>query len=160
MFYTMNKSIVALIIFSTAAVLAACNGNSVFNNPPGSGTNCGGPPSANQVQVLYPIPGATNAPPGLGTLYISSKGQLPSNQFNLGLALSNGGLLGTSPFFGTSASKIPKPHATPTYSNPTYYATSLGPSVVIGPNQSVSVLWSQTNACTPRTQISSFSTGS
>lgn len=156
----MKKSIGALLLI-LAGVLAACNGSNGSNTPPsGSGSNCGGPPSANQVQVLYPEPGATNVPPGIGAIYISSKGQLPSgNQYNLALVTSPSVQIGTSLFVGVSASKIPTPHATPSYSNPTYYASSLGPSVVLGPNLSVSVFWSIANACTPRTQISSFTTG-
>jgi hypothetical protein len=158
----MKKSIILLAVL-TAGALVACNGGNSVVNIPGSGTNCGGPPAGNQVEVLYPIPGATNAPAGLGTIYISSKGTLPippSGGYNLALSTGPSVLIGTSPFGQTSESKIPTPHATPSYSNPTYYATSLGPSAVIGPNQSVAVFWSITNACTPRTQISSFSTGS
>jgi hypothetical protein len=160
MFLTMKKSIGALFMI-LAAVLAACNGNNGTSPPSGSGSNCGGPPGSNQVEVLYPEPGATNVPPGIGTLFISTKGQLPpGNQYNLALSLGPSALLGTSVFFGTNASKIPTPHATPSYSSPTYYATTLGPSTIIGPNVAVSVLWSIANACTPRDAISSFTTGS
>jgi hypothetical protein len=161
----MKKSIGALVLIIAGGTLAACNGNSINGSPPpGTGTNCGGPPSANQVEVLYPKPGSKNAPPSLSTIFISTKGQLPpNNQYNLALAVSSGSpfgnLLGTSIFFGTSKSKVPTPHANPTYPNPTYYATSLGPSVIIGPHISVSVLWSIANNCTPRFQISSFKTG-
>ena len=157
----MTKSIGALfIVFASACMLAACNGgNGSVSVPAGTGTNCGGPPNSNQVEVLYPAPGATNAPPGLGTIFISTKGQLPpGNQYNLFISQSNGAFTATSVFFGTSLSKIPKPHATPSYSSPTYYASSLPPSYIIGPAQSVSVLWNIADGCTPRTDISSFTT--
>lgn len=160
----MKKSIGGLIVL-LSAVLSACNGNSGIGAPPsGTGSNCGGPPSANQVEVLYPKPGSRNAPSSLSTIFVSTKGQLPPNsQYNLALAVSNGSVfgnvIGTSIFFGTSKSKVPTPHATPSYPNATYYATSLGPSIILGPHNSVSVLWSIANGCTPRFQISSFKTG-
>jgi hypothetical protein len=158
----MNKSIGPLVLFISSGMLAACNGGgNAVNAPAGTGSNCGGPPSSNQVEVLYPKPGWKKAPPGLGTIFISTKGQLPPNsQYNLFLSQSNGGFTATSIFFGTSGSKVPMPHANPTYSNPTYYATSLPPSYIIGPSQSVSVLWNVANGCTPRFQVSSFTTSS
>jgi hypothetical protein len=155
----MKKSIGPLFALATAGVLAACGNNNSVNLPAGTGSNCGAPPSGNQVEVLYPKPGYKKAPPGLGTIFISTKGQLPPNsQYNLFLSQSNGAFSATSVFFGTSLSKIPDPHASPTYSNPTYYATSLPSSYIIGPSQSVSVLWNIANGCTPRNQVSSFNT--
>jgi hypothetical protein len=163
MFYAMKNSIGPLVALAVAgSLLAACNGGNAYNNvPAGTGNNCGGPPGANQVEVLYPKPGWKKAPPGLGTIYISTKGQLPAgSQYNLFLSQSNGGFSATSIFFGTSKSKLPTPHAEPSYPNPVYYATSLPPSYIIGPAQSVSVLWNIANGCTPRFQVSSFTTSS
>ncbi len=158
----MNKLIGVLGAFAAgAALLAGCNGSSGNNNPPpGVGTNCGGPPSANQLQVLYPIPNSRNAPQALGNIYVSTKGQLPpSNQFNLFLAQANGAQTFTSVFFGISKSQIPSPHATPGYSNAVYYASSLPPSYIIGPNQAVSLLWNDGGTgCSPHVVISSFRT--
>jgi hypothetical protein len=161
MFHRMNKSIgVVLAIFIAALALAGCNGNNNIVNPPGTGTNCGGPPSANHLEVLYPIPNSKNAPAALGNVYISTKGQLPpNNQFNLLLVQSNGFQTFTSPFFGINKGQIPTPHANPTYSNAVYYATSLPSSYIIGQNQSVSLFWNDGGTgCTPHFLVSSFKT--
>src|SRR5579862_7771423 len=127
----MNKSIGArFALLAATAVLAACNGtNNPFPGPgPTSGPtgNCGGPPSSNQLEVVYPIPGSKKAPPALGNIYIATKGSLPpSNQFDFFLSQSNGNSTFTGPFAAISESQIPKPHAVPKYSNPTYYASAI-----------------------------------
>lgn len=156
----MRKSIGALFVLVAAGALAACNNNNV-SAPPGTGANCGGPPSANQLEVLWPIPGSKNVTPALGNIYVSTKGQLPpSNSFNFFLLQSNGASTFTSLFFGVSASTIPTPHATPTYPNPVYYGTTLPASYFIGPDQSVSLLWNDGGTgCTPHMVVSSFKTG-
>jgi hypothetical protein len=160
MFYNMKKTIGALFVLITAGALAACNGNNV-NAPPGSGGNCGGPPSSNQLEVLWPIPNSKNASPTLGNVYVSTKGSLsPGSQFNLFFVQSNGNSTFTSIFFGSSAARIPTPHAKPTYPNPVYYATSLPPSYPpVGPAQAVSLLWNDAGTgCTPHVQIATFRT--
>lgn len=157
----MKKSYGALVIIVTATLLAACNGSSgTIAPPPGTGTNCGGPPSANQLEVLYPVPNSRNAPGSLGNIYVATKGQLPqNNQFNFYLVQSNGFSTFTSPFFGISKSKIPTPHAKPRYSNPVYYASSLPSSYFIGPNQSVNLYWNDGGTgCTPHFLVTSFRT--
>lgn len=161
----MNKSIAALFgLFAATAVLAGCNGsNNGFPGPfPTSGPtgNCGGPPSGNQLEVVYPIPGSHSAPPALANIYIATKGGLPpSNQFDFFLTQSNGGQTYTGNFAAINESQIPKPHKIPKYSNPTYYATSLPPSYYIGPNQAVSLLWNDGGRnCVPHFLVASFST--
>ena len=156
----MKKSIGTLIaLLSATAAMAACNSGGGGNStPPGVGSNCGGPP--NQLEVLNPIPNTKKAPPTLANIYVATKGQLPaSNSFNFYLVQSNGSQTFTSTFYGISKSQIPTPHATPTYSNAVYYASSLPPSYLIGPNQSVSLIWNDGGTgCTPHTLVSSFST--
>jgi len=154
----MKNSIGALFAILTAGgLLAACNNGSIAA-PPGSGSNCGGPP--NQLEVLYPRPGARNVSDALGNIFVSTKGQLPgSNQFNFFLTQANGASTFTSVFAGTSASQIPTPHATPSYSNPTYYVTSLPTSYIIGPSQSVNLYWNDGGTgCSPHFLVSSFKT--
>jgi hypothetical protein len=161
----MNKSIGALCLLSAAAVLAACNsnGNSV-TVPPGTGTNCGGPPSSNQLEVLFPIPNSRNAPIALGNVYVSTKGQLPpSNLFNMFLTQSNGSQTFTGVFRGINASQVPSPHATPSYSNPVYYASAIagpyGSGYTIGPDQTVTLLWNDGGTgCTPKVPVVTFRT--
>jgi hypothetical protein len=98
----------------------------------------------------------------LGNVYVSTKGQLPpSNNFNFFLVQSNGNSTFTGAFAGVSASQIPTPHASPSYANPVYYASSLPPSYIIGPSQAVSLYWNDGGTgCTPHTLVSSFRTKS
>jgi hypothetical protein len=156
----MKQSIGALLILSAASLLTACNGNNGINTPPGTGTNCGGPPASNQLEVLYPIPNSKNAPQNLSNIFVSTKGQLPpNNQFNFFLVQSNAKSTFTSLFFRANASQIPSPHKNPTYSNPTYYASSLLASWIIGPKQAVSLFWNDGGTgCTPHFLVSSFTT--
>lgn len=166
----MRKPMGALFtLFAVAATLAACNGNSYGGAnptpPPGTGQNCGGPPSANQMEVLFPIPGSTSAPPALQNVYVSTKGQLPpNNSFNFYLSQSNGSATFTSTFFGIDKSAIPTPHATPSYTGAVYYATTIagayGSTYVIGPDQTVTLLWNDAGTgCTPHRVVSTFTTG-
>jgi hypothetical protein len=164
----MKKSIGALFaLFATAGMLAACNGNT-YGPGPGPTTapsgNCGGPPSSNQLEMLYPIPGTRKAPAALGNIYVSTKGALPpSNSFNFYLSQSNGASTFTGLFTAISASQIPTPHAKPSYSNPTYYASAIagpyGSSFIIGPNQAVSLFWNDgARDCVPHFLVASFRT--
>jgi hypothetical protein len=170
MFYIMKKSIGALsALFALASLLAGCNGNNGIIGPGPSPTqtpsgNCGGPP--NQLEVLYPIPGSHDAPPALANIYVSTKGPLPpSNQFNFYVSQSSGSATFTGLFATINGSQIPTPHAKPTYSNPTYYASAIagpyGSSYIIGPDQSVSLLWNDGGRnCTPHFLVASFKTKS
>jgi hypothetical protein len=154
----MKNSIGAILaIIAGAGLLAACNSGNNITAPPGTGTNCGGPPSSNQLEVLYPAPGK-KASPLLQNIFISTKGALPpNNQFNFFLVAGNTSFF-TSLFQGTSASQIPKPHAKPTYSNPTYYVTSL-PSISLGTGQTVNIYWNDGGTgCTPHFLVSTFRT--
>ena len=156
----MKNSIgVLFTILAGAGLLAACN-NATVSAPPGTGSNCGGPPSSNQLEVLYPAPNSTNAPANLQNIFISTKGSLPANnQFNFQVVPSNGLSVFTSLFQGASASQIPKPHATPSYSNPTYYVASLPYGYTIGPSQTVNLYWNDGGTgCTPHVLVSTFST--
>ncbi|HEY1881737.1 MAG TPA: hypothetical protein VGG51_01690 [Candidatus Cybelea sp.] len=162
----MKQSLTAAVVLTIAAVLTACNGgNSINTPPPGTGSNCGGPPTSSHLEVLYPIPNSKNAPKALGNIYVSTKGQLPpSNSFNFLLAQANGGQTFTGPFTGISESKIPPQHAKPSYPNPVYYASVIagpyGSTYIIGPSQAVSLFWNDGGTgCTPHFLVSSFRTG-
>ncbi len=161
----MKYSIGALATFCSAAMLlAACNGNNNVTLPPGTGTNCGGPPSSNQLEVLYPIPGSKTAPANLGNVYVSTKAALPpSNQFNFFLTQSNGNTTYTGLFSTINASQIPSPHRKPSYSNPNYYASAIagpyGSGYVIGPAQAVNLYWNDGGTgCNPHVLVSTFRT--
>lgn len=161
----MKQSLTALVFLTIAAVLTACNGaNSINTPPPGTGSNCGGPPSSNHLEVLFPIPNSRSAPKALGNIYVSTKGQLPpSNAFNFLLVQANGAQTFTGPFTGINESQIPTPHAKPSYSNPIYYASSIsgpyGSGYIIGPDQAVSLFWNDGGTgCNPHFLVSSFQT--
>lgn len=159
MFFSMKKSIGALFaILAAAGILAACNSGNNITVPPGTGTNCGGPPSNNQLEVLYPAPGS-KVSPLLQNIFVSTKGQLPSNnQFNFFVVAGSTSFF-SSLFQGTSAKQIPKPHATPSYSNPIYYVASLPPSVPLGTNQTVNLYWNDGGTgCSPHFLVSTFRT--
>ena len=160
----MRYSIGALALSTAALLLAGCNNNNTISGPPGTGGNCGGPPSANQLEVLYPIPGSKNAPQNLSAVYVSTKGTLPpSNSFNFYLTQSNGSSTFTGLFQPVNASQIPSPHRSPSYSNPTYYMSVIaGPSgsgYIIGPAQAVSLFWNDGGTgCSPHFLVASFRT--
>ena len=164
----MNKSIGALfVVFAAATTLAGCNGNTYSPGPgPTSGPSgtCGGPPSSNQLEVLYPIPGTRKAPPNLLNIYVSTKGALPpSNSYDFFLELSTGATTYTGLFAPVNYGAIPTPHAKPTYANPTYYQTAIagpyGSSFPIGPDVSVTALWNDGGRnCIPHYQVFSFKT--
>jgi hypothetical protein len=121
---------------------------------------CGPPPESLTLEVLYPIPNTRNAPPALKRIYISTKRKMPrSNSFNLYLLQANGKSTFTSRFLKTSESKIPTPHAAPSYPNPIYYGSLLPPSYIIGRDQAVRLLWNDGGTgCTPNFVISRFKT--
>lgn len=165
MFYSMKRSIGALIILCSAGMLAACNSGAGGPGPgPTSGPsgNCGGPP--NQMEVLFPRPNQKNVSTGLGNVYVSTKGALPpSNQFDFFLAQSNGTSTFTGNFAPINASQLPTGSAKPTYSNPSYYATAIagpyGTQPFLSPGQDVTLLWNDGGRnCTPHTEVSSFKT--
>lgn len=162
----MKNSIGAfLAVIATAGFLAGCNNNN-NSNPPGTGTNCNGP--VNQMEMLYPIPGATNVNPNTFAIYASTSSPLPgNNQFDLALAQSNGtnqisGATPSSPslnlgFSQVSASQIPTPHAKPTYKNATYYVTYF--PFAIGASQFATIYWNDAGTgCTPNVILGTFTT--
>jgi hypothetical protein len=163
----MKKSIGALLVlFTTASLLAGCNGNNGISPGPGptgapSG-NCGGPP--NSLEVIYPIPGTRSAPSSLANIYVATKGQLPpSNEFDFFLSQSNGNSTFTGPFTGITKSQIPTPFKTPSFPNPVYYASAIagpyGSTYIIGPRQAVSLLWNNGGVnCIPHFVVANFRT--
>jgi hypothetical protein len=157
----MKKTVGAfLTVAATVTILAGCN-SSNNNNVPGNGTYCGGP--GRNMEVLYPAPNAKNVQAAtLTAIYVSTSSALPpSNSFNFLLNTSVPSVSYYTGNFGqVNASQIPTPHAKPTYSNPVYYATSLG-GAVLPLNSAIQMLWNDGGtACTPNTIVSTFSTGS
>jgi len=163
----MKTSIGALSVIALSAALTGCSSSSPSYGPtPGPSGPCNSP--ANNMEVLYPIPGSKNAPPTLSNIYVSTSPALPpSNSFNFVLMTSNPALppsFGTSVFFGISASQIPTPHKTPSYPNPIYYATSIfgpsaPPSASLGLDTTVVAYWNDSGTnCTPNVKVTSFTT--
>lgn len=166
----MKRSIGVIVGALAAAVtLAACNNGSNNNNiPPGGGTNCGSPP--HNMEVLYPKPNAGKVAPNVGGVVVAFNQPLPSgNQYDLWVNQSNGQAQYTvdnngfpiygmgSGFYKFNSSKIPTPHANPTYPNAVYYATNL--TKPLGPAQAVNLYWNDAGlACTANVIVSSFTT--
>jgi hypothetical protein len=163
------KGALLIVLLSVAAVLTACNGsnNGGFPGPgptQGPSGNCGGPPSSNQLEVLFPVPNSRNAPPGTNNIYVSTKSQLPpSNQFDFLLSESTGSSTFTGPFTGIDKSQLPAGAKKPTYSNAVYYASAIagpsGSSFPIGPDVAVSLFWNDGGRnCVPHFLVASFRT--
>jgi hypothetical protein len=166
----MKRSIGVLFgTLAAAAVLAACNNNNNGGiNPPTPGPNCGPGPAS--LEQLYPKPNARGVSPNVAGVVIAVSSPLPSgNMFDFQVVQSNGSVSYTSNtnggpvygpgsgFYSISASQIPNPHATPTYPNPVYYATSF--TIPIGPLQTVNLYWNDAGTqCTPNVVVGSFST--
>jgi hypothetical protein len=127
-----------------------------------SAVSCGRPPKS--FQVLFPIPKTTSAPPFLDALYVSTKSALPKgNVFGLEVTQAGGKSVLSQPFIRVDKSQIPRPHATPKYANPKYYASSVlggyGQSYIIGWDQRVKLLWNNgARKCTPKFVVSTFKT--
>ncbi len=120
----MKKSLgIFALVFAAASVLAACNGsnNNSFTNTPTCGLQ------GNTV-LVYPKPGAINVPDGTTRVYIASDNNtLANGNFNTAIQPPNG----LPYYFGTTfaqvpESQIPKPHASPGISNPTFYVSGIG----------------------------------
>lgn len=120
--------------------LSACNGGSNNNNifNPGKCT-----PPATTVMV-YPIPGATGVPDETQTIYVASQsGQLANGSYGTAIAPPNGGsTYNGGNFVKVAAGAVPSPAASPGFSNPVYYASSIGglsagSTYAIGFNQNV-----------------------
>ena len=156
----MKKSFGIIATFLAAAIaLAACNGSNNNGNPPGTGTNCGGPP--NNLEVLYPRPNAQRAPDGLTQIFVATNGAINGGNYNFALnAFPNQfpyGANATSPFGSTTSGSIPSPHATPSYPNASYYVTQL--QLPPGPRNTVQLYWNNLgSACTPNIIVSTFTT--
>ncbi len=146
-----NRSLLGLIF--VGAVLAACGPS--FNGhggpPPGAGTDC--TPPANAV-LVYPAPNATNVPATISAIYVALPSPLPNPGFydvELTGPPTYGSVLEEA-FVSVSASAVPTPNATPTYSNAQYYESSLSSTLTTG--SAFNVYWNQFNACTTGTSAS------
>lgn len=119
----MKKSIVgSFAILAAIAALSACN--SANNGSTPSFPNCTPP---GQLVMIYPANGATGVPDSLSTVYVaSSSSNLAQSQYQSVQVAPNGGLTQGGPFLQVSLKQIPKPQATPGFSNPIYYSTYIG----------------------------------
>ena len=121
----MKKSLgIAFVPLVAASVLAACNNSGTgtsFTNPP----TCGVPGTT---VLAFPKNGAAKAPAGLTSVYIvSSVNYLNNGNYNSAIQPPNG----LPYYYGNSwaqipESQVPKPHASPGFSNPTWYSSYIG----------------------------------
>jgi hypothetical protein len=119
----MKKFLGVLIAVVAASVLSACNNNSTnsITNPPTCGLQ-------GTTVMIYPINGATNVPVTANTVYIASNNNtLANGNFGTVIQPPNGlPYYPGSPFTQVPLSSVPKPHANPSISNPSYYASGIG----------------------------------
>ncbi len=146
----MKRSIGVLFALVAAAAYwrhatAAMQSGRVRGRPRGRPVTAAARP--NKLEVLYPIPNTRKAPPALANIYVSTKGQLAAQQSVRLLfgAVERGDHVHRALYADQQVADSSNPHATPSYSNPCYYASAIagpyGSSYVIGPDQSVSLLW-------------------
>lgn len=158
-----------IVTAAGTGLLCACGKNDLQGSPlPASipevstAVSCGRPPKS--FQVLFPKPKTKSAPPFLNALYVSTKTALPKgNEFAFKVTQGGGKSVLSQPFIRVDKSQIPRPHATPKYANPKYYASSVlgayGSSFVIGWDQRVKLLWdNRAKKCTPDFVVSTFKT--
>ena len=137
--------------------LVACNGGSNTIVTPTPGPTCS--PGA-QVQMLYPIPGATGVPDNPQQLVFAASSPLPStyNAVVNNANTLNGNQLPTAATVKViQASQVPSPSATPSFANPTYESISLLNG--FSAQQTIYVWLNDTaSSCTPLGPVGSFTT--
>ncbi len=114
------------VAFAAAAALAACNGTNYSNVYVGPTP---GPPCVlpSTFTAIYP-PNNSTVPASVTAVYVASQ-QSNLATGNLGTAVQPPNGLPAyqgGAFAKVTASQIPSPHATPGFSNPIYYASSIG----------------------------------
>lgn len=145
-------------VIAAAGLLAGCNGNGNNTTPPGTGSNCGGPPAG--FQVLYPRNNAPHIPPNNGNaVYVAANPALVvGNSYDFNAVQSSGFTQFTSTFATTSIGNVPSPHASPAPGS-TIYVTQM--PYPVGPLQTVQLFWNDGGTgCNPNVLVSSYSTGS
>jgi hypothetical protein len=149
----MKKALFSLFASIVAAgALAACNSGG-SSSTPGTGTNCGGPPTT--FQMIYPVPNSSGAPSGIQQLYFASSKALPSGSSYGFYIFGPAGQVGlfSSQYAQISLSQIPTPRATPSFSNPVYYAANYAP-YTLQSGSTYNVYWNDLGSgCSPNVQI-------
>lgn len=149
------------LLIAAATALAACNSNSGYQAyvAPTPGPTCS--PGEN-VQMVYPIPGATGVPDNPQQIVFAVASPLPSswnvflNSTNSYAATAYSGYTAAG-FETISASQVPAPSATPSISNPVYQSVTL----ISGfPADATRYVWVNNGAtsCTPLGPVGSFTT--
>lgn len=109
----------------SALALAACGGGGGGGVSPTPGPTCG--PIGIASQLIYPAPGATNAPDAPPQIVIAVSSPLPINSYNLAIfnASTGSGTTTANYLAQIQASQLPAGSGTTTISNPTYEAVNL-----------------------------------
>lgn len=143
--------ILGLAGMAAALTLTACNGSNNNNNP-SNYPNCTTPGS---FAAIYPINGSSGVPSTIQTIYVASSVSLGS-QFQSVVGAPNGALYPGGGFTQVTLAQIPKPHASPGFSNPIYYSSFVG---TLAPSSTWTILFNNRNIsnCVP-TQFMQFTT--
>lgn len=150
------RLIAGAFVLAGAAALAACGGSGTTFTNPTPGPTCA--PGEN-VQMIYPIPGATGVPDAPQQFVFVVASPLPNNwnaYVTFQNSLANGAY--TSAGMETiTASQVPQPAATPSIANPVYQSITLAGSFLSGESVYVWLNNLATN-CTPVGPLGSFTT--
>jgi hypothetical protein len=140
-------------VAALSVLVAACNG---YNNNPNVGpTYCGNPA---HIVLVYPAPNATGVPNTIGIIYVAAPQSLGSSTtYALALLGPAGSGENTNPFTAVAASAVPTPSASPSFSNPHYYQSTL--TAPLSPSTEYAVQFNDTaNFCTPNVSLGDFTT--
>ena len=149
-----HKLLLTLTGVALALTLAACGGGG------GGSSNPSGPCTLpSQVQMIYPIPGATNVPDAPQQFVFAESAYLPGswNAFVNNTNSLNGSASTVATVQNISASQVPQPSATPSMANPVYQSISLQAGFA---SQQTIYAWLNDTAssCTPTGPVGSFKT--
>ena len=152
------RTVLGTALFAICALaVAACGGGGSTYNAPTPGPTCA--PGEN-VQIVYPIPGATGVPDATAQIVVAVASPLPG--WNIWFQSSST----YSPYAGyysgafstIGPSQVPTPAATPQIANPVYQSASLG-NGSFGSGVNVYLWLNNGNSnCTPLGPLGSFTT--
>lgn len=148
----MRRTVVLLAVFTAlgvAAVLASC-GPSSNSTPP----QCVAPAGV-EVQMVYPVPGATGVPDAFTQVVLATQGTLPST-FSVTLV---GSTFSGIAYFGAvlpAPTPLPSPAATPAFANPTYLTSTNGGYTFPAGTTLTAQLNDLNSNCVPGTVLGTF----
>ena len=132
------------------AVLAGCGNQGVNATPPPCVA-----PAGTQIQMVYPVPGATGVPDTFTQIVLATSGTVPAT-FDVTLV---GSTLAGVAYFGSvlpAPTPLPSPVATPSFANPVYLTSTNG-GYTFAPGTTVTAQINDLgSSCVPGTVLGTF----